>query len=143
MVIRLMEDILYHLAYMKTLANKGKNYQPQLVIAGFLNHQQYQQRPSTSPIRTRFFFRATHGSSMKPRGPGFFGVASDDTFVLPHHTQEVNENTTILWGLSSCICICSTYIYIYIYIYMYVYIYIHKSVKELQLDLFEGVFIRD
>ena len=25
----------------KTLGNNGINYQPQLVIAGFLNHQQY------------------------------------------------------------------------------------------------------
>ena len=32
-----------HLGCMKPLENNGKNYQPQLVIAGFLNHQQYEQ----------------------------------------------------------------------------------------------------
>ena len=38
--IRLMEKILHHLGC-KKLVNNRRNYQPQLVIAGFLNHQQY------------------------------------------------------------------------------------------------------
>ena len=29
-----------HLGYIKPVVNNGINYQPQLVIAGFLNHQQ-------------------------------------------------------------------------------------------------------
>ena len=40
-VLFLMEEILHHLWMHKTLANKGIMYQPQLVNAGFLNHQPY------------------------------------------------------------------------------------------------------
>jgi len=37
----------------KTLENNGKtNYQPQLVIAGFLNHQQYVIVASSNPSST-------------------------------------------------------------------------------------------
>ena len=35
-----MEEFLHHLGCIKSLNNET-NYQPQLVIAGFLNHQQY------------------------------------------------------------------------------------------------------
>ena len=38
----------HHLAWCKNPGNNGINYQPQLVIAGFLNHQQY--LPDSSPI---------------------------------------------------------------------------------------------
>ena len=33
--------IMFHAELVKNLVNNGINYQPQLVIAGFLNHQQY------------------------------------------------------------------------------------------------------
>ena len=42
-LVLLMEEILHHtgMFMFKTKANNGINYQPQLVTAGFLNHQQY------------------------------------------------------------------------------------------------------
>ena len=40
-LVLLMEEILHHAGMFKTKVNNGKNYQPQLVTAGFLNHQQY------------------------------------------------------------------------------------------------------
>ena len=39
-MILLMEEILQHWGYIN-LVNNGIHYQPQLVLAGFLNHQQY------------------------------------------------------------------------------------------------------
>ena len=38
-LLRLMEEILHHMGYIN-LVNNGRNYQPQLLLAGFLNHQQ-------------------------------------------------------------------------------------------------------
>ena len=34
-------EILHHLELKRNLVNNGRIYQPQLVNAGFLNHQQY------------------------------------------------------------------------------------------------------
>ena len=39
--ILLMEEIVHHLGCIKPVVNNEINYQPQLVLAGFLNHQQY------------------------------------------------------------------------------------------------------
>jgi len=44
-IILSMEEILQNLGcikHYKTIVNNGINYQPQLVLAGFRNHQQYE-----------------------------------------------------------------------------------------------------
>ena len=40
-IILLTEEILHHLGCTQNCVNNGTNYQPQLVIAGFLDHQHY------------------------------------------------------------------------------------------------------
>ena len=54
----LIEEILHHLGYKDILVNNGINYQPQLVNAGFLNHQQYVSKLNIQnfPVSPVFFW---------------------------------------------------------------------------------------
>ena len=49
--ILLMEEILHHLGCIKPVVHSGIKYQPQLVNAGFLNHQQYDWFPNLASRR--------------------------------------------------------------------------------------------
>ena len=63
-----MEEILYRLRCRKPVVNNGITYQPQLVIAGFLNHQRYQSFwiPSLSHYVPPQVYTSQHISLVRP-----------------------------------------------------------------------------
>ena len=70
----------------KTLVNNGMNYQPQLVNAGFLNHQSYDHPNQT------FQSNQFHGAAFVTSPTRFFlGIIFSPSFYLPFFSQGFSQ----------------------------------------------------
>ena len=80
-MIRLMEEIRPTTWDIKNLLNNGINYQPQLVNAGFLNHQQY-PTPTLHPTSCRIASPFVAEKIRLSSGAGDFFVKSHEKSML-------------------------------------------------------------